>query len=568
MTTTPVTMLTPDFPFPYDEYLAHPAGLGAVPAGARGTEVAVIGAGLAGMVAALELMKKGLRPVIYESGAIGGRLKGMTQPGTDGPVADMGGMRFPVSSRAFWHYADLAGAESAPFPNPLDDVSPSTVVDLGGQQFYATAAQKLPDFFQEVADAWEHCLEERAHFSQMQEAIATRDYAAIKHIWNQLVPKFDDISFSNYLATSKAFSELPFQYREAFGQIGFGSGGWDVSFPNAILEILRVVYMDCENQQRRILGGAKTIPDGLWNFAPQQLVHWPAGTSLRSLHGGATRGAVKKISRAADAGDGWVTVEDSEGPRDYAAVIVTCHKWLLSTEIETDEKLFSPEQWMAMRRIHYLQSSKTFVVVDRPFWLDKDPETGRHVMSTTLTDRVTRGTYLFDNGPDEPALICLSYTWNDDAIRWLPMTAHQRTETMLRTLAEIYPGVDIRGHIVGEPMTISWEDEPGFAGAFKINLPGFYRYQRRLYTQFMEHPEGRQAQAIYLAGDDVSWTAGWAEGAVTTALNAVWSITQQFGGSSAADNPGPGDRFNELQPVRLPEESAPTLAFSTHATPR
>ncbi|SKB73884.1 tryptophan 2-monooxygenase [Arthrobacter sp. 31Cvi3.1E] len=563
MTTTPVTMLTPDFPFPYDEYLAHPAGLGAVPSAAHGTEIAVIGAGLAGMVAALELMKKGLRPVIYESGAIGGRLKGMTQPGMDGPVADMGGMRFPVSSRAFWHYADLAGVESAPFPNPLDDASPSTVVDLGGQQFYATAAQKLPEFFQEVADAWEHCIEERAHFAQMQEAIATRDYAAIKHIWNQLVPKFDDTSFSNYLATSTAFSELPFQYREAFGQIGFGSGGWDVSFPNAILEILRVVYMDCENKQRRILGGAKTITDGLWTFAPEQLVHWPAGTSLRSLHDAATRGAVRKITRAADRDDEWVTVEDSEGPRDYAAAIVTCHKWLLSTEIETDEKLFSPEQWMAMRRIHYLQSSKTFVVVDRPFWLDKDPETGRHVMSTTLTDRVTRGTYLFDNGPDEPALICLSYTWNDDAIRWLPMTAQQRTETMLRTLAEIYPGVDIQGHIVGEPMTISWEDEPGFAGAFKINFPGFYRYQRRLYTQFMEHPEGRQAVGIYLAGDDVSWTAGWAEGAVTTALNAVWSITHQLGGGSATDNPGPGDRFNELQPVRLPEETAFPSAFST-----
>ena len=28
----------------------------------------------------------------------------------------------------------------------------------------------------------------------------------------------------------------------------------------------------------------------------------------------------------------------------------------------------------------------------------------------------------------------------------------------------------------------------------------------------------------FLAGDDVSWTAGWAEGAVTTALNAVSSM--------------------------------------------
>ena len=52
-----------------------------------------------------------------------------------------------------------------------------------------------------------------------------------------------------------------------------------------------------------------------------------------------------------------------------------------------------------------MQASKTFVMVDRPFWKDKDPVTGRDIMSMTLTDRLTRGTYLFDNGPDKPGVI-------------------------------------------------------------------------------------------------------------------------------------------------------------------
>ena len=58
-----------------------------------------------------------------------------------------------------------------------------------------------------------------------------------------------------------------------------------------------------------------------------------------------------------------------------------------------------------------MQSSKTFVMVDRPFWKDKDPRTGRDVMSMTLTDRLTRGTYLFDNGAGQPGVICLTYSW-------------------------------------------------------------------------------------------------------------------------------------------------------------
>lgn len=554
---SPITMLTPDFPFPYDEYLKNPEGLGTLPEAAHGTEVAVIGAGLAGLVASLELMKLGLRPVIYESGPIGGRLRGATLPGTDGPVADMGGMRFPISSRAFWHYADLAGVDSAPFPNPLDAASPSTVVDLGGQKYYAASPADLPPFFDEVGQAWTDCLEERAEYGRMQQAIRDRDFPTIKAIWSQLVPLFDDTSFSAYLASSKSFSDLPFEYREAFGQIGFGSGGWDVSFPNSILEILRVVYMEGENSQRRILGGAEKIAHGIWNHAPEDMAFWPAGTTLASLHSGHARGAVRKLERPDEAlahapGRPSVLVTDDVETLGYQALIVTCHKWLLSTEIDTDESLFSPELWMALRRVHYLQSSKTFVVVDRPFWLDIDPETGRNSMSTTLTDRVTRGTYLFDNGPDQPALICLSYTWNDDALKWLPLDANERADVMLRTLAEIYPNVDIRSHIVGDPLTISWEDEPGFAGAFKINLPGHYRYQRRLYTQFM-HEEGPNHDGIHLAGDDVSWTAGWAEGAVTTGLNAVWGVVNQLGGRSAQGNPGPGDRFHELAPVLLPQ---------------
>ena len=36
---------------------------------------AIIGAGMAGMVAAYELMRVGLRPVVYEPDRIGGRLR-------------------------------------------------------------------------------------------------------------------------------------------------------------------------------------------------------------------------------------------------------------------------------------------------------------------------------------------------------------------------------------------------------------------------------------------------------------------------------------------------------------
>ena len=92
----PVTMFGPDFPFAYDEWLDHPAGLGSLPEAALGREVAIIGAGLSGMVAAYELMNLGLKPVIYEPTRIGGRLRTHRFDGADGVVAELGGMRFPT----------------------------------------------------------------------------------------------------------------------------------------------------------------------------------------------------------------------------------------------------------------------------------------------------------------------------------------------------------------------------------------------------------------------------------------------------------------------------------------
>ncbi|MFE9249486.1 flavin monoamine oxidase family protein [Streptomyces sp. NPDC007088] len=547
----PITMFGPDFPYAYDDFLAHPAGLGQVPATEHGTEVAVIGGGLSGLVTAYELMKMGLKPVVYEADQLGGRLRTVGFEGCEpGLRAELGAMRFPPSSTALQHYIDLVGLDTAPFPNPLSPATPSTVVDLKGVPHYARTIDDLPQVYRDVAEAWRSCLEEGAEFSAMNTALRTRDVPKIREIWSRLVERLDDQTFYGFLCQSEAFSS--FRHREIFGQVGFGTGGWDTDFPNSILEILRVVYTEADDHHRGIVGGSQQLPLRLWEHAPDKLLHWPRGTSLSSLHGGEPRPAVTRLHRTAG---NRVTVTDAEGKlRTYKAAVFTAQSWMLLSKIACDDALFPIDHWTAIERTHYMESSKLFVPVDRPFWLDTDEETGRDVMSMTLTDRMTRGTYLLDNGPDRPAVICLSYTWCDDSLKWLPLSAEERMEVMLNSLREIYPKVDIRRHLIGSPVTVSWEDEPYFMGAFKANLPGHYRYQRRLFTHFVQDTLPEDRRGLFLAGDDISWTAGWAEGAVQTALNAVWGVMHHLGGACDPGNPGPGDRYEEIAPVALPED--------------
>ena len=547
----PITVFGPDFPFAYEDWLAHPAGLGRIPPMHHGTEVAVVGAGMAGMVTAFELMKLGLKPVVYESRRLGGRLHSEPFKGAEGIVAELGGMRFPASGRAFLHYLNLFGLETRPFPNPLSPQTPSTVIDLEGVPMYVETPADLPPLLREVGAAWQEALEQDAHFSRMQSAIRRRDVAAIKSIWNALVPVWDDRSFYGFIANSAAFRRHSFRHVEVFGQVGFGTGGWDTDFPNSMLEILRVVYANLDEDQFFVTGGVEQVPRSLWKHAPPASAYWPEGTRLIDLHNGAPRPGVARLERSPD---GRIAVTDAWGDRRwFQAAVVTCQSWLLTTHIDCDERLFSHKLWMALDRTRYMQSAKTFVMVDRPFWKDKDPLTGRDLMSMTLTDRITRGTYLFDLGDDKPGVICLSYSWMSDALKMLPLPVDKRVRLALQALQRIYPGVDIARHIIGDPITVSWEDDPNFLGAFKGALPGHYRYNRRMFCHFIQDALPPDEKGIFLAGDDIGWIPGWVEGAVQTALNAVWGVVHHLGGTTDPANPGPGDRFRDLAPLALPD---------------
>ena len=545
-----LTAFGPDFTFAYDAWLQHPAGLGQLPPDMHGTSVAVIGAGAAGIVAAYELMRLGLRPIVYEAGKFGGRLRSERFEGAEDIIAELGGMRFPRSSTAFWHYLDRVGLQTEAFPNPLTPAAGSTVIDLEGEKHFARTLADLPPLYAEVARAYDAALEEGANFAALRAAVIARDANAVKAIWDPLVRDWDERTFYDFVASSKAFRGLSFRHREVFGQVGFGTGGWDSDFPNSMLEILRVNLLGLDDDQQLVVGGVGQMPKRLWGDAPA-CTHWPAGTSLASLNGGATRGRVCALERDDAGGD--IRVTDRWGRRDhYKAVVVTCQSHLLTTSIRTEERLFDQKLWMALDRTRYMQAAKTFVMVDRPFWKDTDPVTGQPLMSMTLTDRITRGTYLFDNGPDRPAVICLSYAWMTDALKVLPHSAEKRVDLALQALGAIYPGVDIASHIRGEPICVSWESDENFLGAFKGALPGHYRYNHRMYGHFMQDAMPDEQRGIFLAGDGISWTPAWVEGAVQTALNAVSGVLRHLGGQHDPLNPGPADRWARHGPVCLP----------------
>ena len=99
-----------------------------------------------------------------------------------------------------------------------------------------------------------------------------------------------------FLAASERFSS--FRMRELFGQVGFGTGGWDTDYPNSILEILRVVITAADDHHRGIVGGSQQLPMRLWTDSPTNTIKllplackaslksWRVGSCLRAGHQG------------------------------------------------------------------------------------------------------------------------------------------------------------------------------------------------------------------------------------------------------------------------------------------
>lgn len=587
-----VTALIPDFPFHYARFLNQAASNGTalaqVSSSAHGSKVLIVGAGVAGLVAAYEALRMGLHPVVVEaSHRMGGRLYsqvvGDPQDPANSVICEMGAMRFPVSGKALMHYFDKVGmtANSADFPNPGSAATPSTVVDYQQKQVYYEG-KNLPDEYLEIERKLFEVFLEQApiHFTEMEAAMSegSLDQAKIKTLWNAILDAgWDNLSFFAAMVEQAGWSREDI---DLFGQIGFGTGGWNTDYPNCFLEVLRVLYTGLDTNHKLMYDGSTELPRRLWARSPDAMgdsvAHWPSGTTVESLSAQVIPQVfgqeVRQIIRRQD-GEFDVYIFDhnqgSECQYTFPAVIYTPHKRILdkfrymsgTDHFNAMNSLLSVKEWEAVMYTHYMQSAKIFARTKRPFWTDVGVDY-QYKMSVTLSDRITRGTYLLDYAASQGAYkgsgMFLSYTWNDDSLKFLgdraaPLPSHVALCSTLLDSVYAHHQLDLATEFgMTDPFVeINWEEQPFFLGAFKMNLPGQYEYQRLLFSQFMNGVSAKTPDGFILAGDDVSFTGGWAEGAVTTALNAVNKLAVIFDGGTFDGNSGPIDEWMELQPKAL-----------------
>ena len=105
-------------------------------------DVVIIGAGLAGLVAAFELKREGHHVTVLEAqNRVGGRIYTLRTPFAPGLYAEAGGMRIPRAHDLTLRYCELFDLPLRPFVMG----NPKALVHLGGQRMTREEVDHEPD---------------------------------------------------------------------------------------------------------------------------------------------------------------------------------------------------------------------------------------------------------------------------------------------------------------------------------------------------------------------------------------------------------------------------------------
>ncbi len=455
-------------------------GMGAATAPKR---VIVIGAGMAGLVAASELVRAGHDVVVLEARErVGGRVHTLREPFTPGLFAEAGAMRIPRCHDLTMAYLEKFGLATVPFTVS----NPEAYFHVHGRRFRMRDADTNPDELGFELSAAERSTPIGTLWMQALAPFAERVQAEGVSAWDEIAATHDQYSTREFLETCR-WSEAAI---ELFGLML----GQEALMNSSFLELLREEVGNYYTDMVTIAGGMDLLPRA---FLPGLARHIRFGAKLVALDQSPTDVTVHYTT-----GSGRQSVSG-----DYAIVTVPIpvHRHVEAL------RPFSKGKQRAIRQLHYDASAKILLQFRRRFWEEDEGIFG----GGSFTDLPIRVVYYPEQGRETGrGVVLASYTWSEDAQRWGSLSAQDRVTQALENLGTIHPQAATEFEVGASKM---WHDDEFAGGAFALFDPG---QQTQLHRHIIE-PEGR----IHFAGEHASLAHAWIQGAIESGLRAAMEVS-------------------------------------------
>jgi monoamine oxidase len=471
---------------PPDEAPPVPKDVLAVPrdglhkrSGAR-KKVLIIGAGMAGLVAAYELKRQGHQPLILEAqGRVGGRVHTLREPFAPGLYAEAGAMRIPRVHDLTLEYCSLFKLPMRPFVMG----NPNGLVFVGGKRMTAAEANAHPEQlpFNLAPSEHGHSADDlwQAAIADLKQMVEHEGQAA----WPEIVKRYDEYSLYEFLR-HRGFSEGAIEF---YAVMNFVESDLHNSFIETLREELGGFYVDMQT----IVGGMDLLPQAFYREVQDEVRF---GTEVRAIEQDGDE--VKLHCRV---GPDRVTFRG-----DYAICTVP---FSVLRPIEAD---FSHDKERAIRQLNYHASTKILFQVRERFWEKEDGIVG----GASVTDLpIRRINYPPADDSTSRGVLLASYTWGQDALQWGAMDEEMRIDEALDDVEQIHPRIR---HEFEVGASHAWYSDRWARGAFALFAP---EQQTTLQSAILK-PEGR----VYFAGEHCSLYHAWIQGALESGIRAAREI--------------------------------------------
>ena len=454
---------------------------GLEPNGQTPKRVLVIGAGLAGLVAAYELKRQGHDVVVLEAqNRVGGRIYTL-RTFAPGLYAEAGGMRIPRA-----HDLTLAYCDEFELPmRPFVMGNPKGLVHVGGKRMTVQQANADPSHL-----AFELAETERGRTADEMWEEAIGDFRATVEAegdagWDKIVRDYDQYSLYEYLRF-RGWSTGAIEY---FAVMNF----LESDMHNALVEVLREDIGGAYVDMQEIAGGMDQLPNAFFREVADDVRLGAEVFAIDQDPDSVTVHYKTEAGRFVERGD--------------YAICTLPFSVLRSVEVLTP---FSHGKQRAIRQLNYHASTKILFQVRERIWETEDGIFG----GGTVTDLpIRRMNYPTPDPATGRGVLLASYTWGQDALQWGAMDDETRQEEALDDVSRIHPRIR---EVYEVGASYAWYGDRWARGAFAMFAP---EQQTQLQADIVS-PEGR----IHFAGEHCSLYHAWIQGALESGIRAARQI--------------------------------------------
>ncbi|KAM6233282.1 L-amino-acid oxidase [Porphyrio hochstetteri] len=451
---------------------------------ARPASVVVVGAGIAGLTAAKLLRDAGHTVTVLEmSNQVGGRIRTYRPQGQDWYV-ELGAMRLPSQHRLVREFIRQFNLKL----NPFLQSDSNAWYFINGSRVRAREVESNPDVLgYPVKPSERGRSASQLYREALDKAFKTFQATDCKTYLTQ----YDSFSTKEYLIKVGNLSQGAVQM---IGDLLNEDSGFYLSFLASLWDF----NIFSNESFDEITGGFDQLPRAFHKVLSKVI-------QLNCT--------VEKIISKGDKVHVFYRAPDTLAPTILTADYVLVTATAKATRHIHFVPPLSPAKTHALRSIHYASATKVALACTEKFW-ERDGIRG----GQSITDRPSRFIYYpSHNFSSGVGVILASYTWNDAAEFFLPLTDEKCLDVVLQDLSDIH-GVskEYLQYTCDQHVVQKWQLDRHALGAFAAFTP----YQFADYSRALFQHEGR----LHFAGEHAAQPHAWIDTAMKAAVRAASNI--------------------------------------------